>query len=66
MVKKNSKTDKIRPAITGLRVGQSTEFPILRMKSVRTQASELGAIYDRKYKTHTDRINRVIVVTREK
>lgn len=66
MAKNNSIATKIRPVITGLRVGQSTEFPILKMKSVRTQASELGAIYDRKYKTHIDRINRVIVVTREK
>jgi hypothetical protein len=39
-------------------------FPISRMKSVRTQASELGAILNRQYTTRTDRVNGTIVVAR--
>lgn len=36
---------KIRPALTALKIGESITFPISKLKSVRTQASELGAIY---------------------
>lgn len=37
---------KIRPALTALKIGESITFPISKLKSVRTQASELGAIQD--------------------
>lgn len=47
--------EKIRPALVALEVGESVSFPISRLKSVRTQASELGAIYNRQFKTRTDR-----------
>ena len=42
--------EKIRPALVALEVGESVSFPISRLKSVRTQASELGAIYNRQFK----------------
>lgn len=57
-------SEKIRPVLTSLEVGESATFPILRLKSVRTQASELGAIYNRQFKTKTDRENQTITVTR--
>lgn len=47
--------EKIRPVLVALEVGESVSFPISRLKSVRTQASELGAIYNRQFKTRTDR-----------
>lgn len=56
---------KIRPALVGLNKGDSVEFPIERLKSVRSQASELGAIYDRTFVTKTDRAARTIIVKRE-
>ncbi len=56
--------EKIRPVLMALEVGYSTSFHISRLKSVRTQASELGAIYNRQYKTKTDRANQIIIVTR--
>lgn len=37
--------EKIRPALVALEVGDAIVFPISRLKSVRTQASELGAIF---------------------
>ena len=52
--------EKIRPALVALEVGES----ISRLKSVRTQASELGAIYNRQFKTRTDRENQTITVKR--
>lgn len=57
---------KIRPVLIGMKKGQSFVFPIERLKSVRTQASEISMIFDRTYKTETDRIERTITVTRTK
>lgn len=56
--------EKIRPAITALEVGDAVAFPIERLKSVRTQSSELGVILDRKFKTKTNRENHTITVLR--
>ena len=47
--------EKIRPALVALEVGDEITFHISRLKSVRTQASELGAIYNRQFKTRTGR-----------
>jgi hypothetical protein len=57
-------SEKIRPSLIALKVGEAVMFPISRMKSVRTQASELGAILNRQYTTRTDRVNGTIVVAR--
>ena len=56
--------EKIRPALTALEVGDAGVFPISRLKSVRTQASELGAIFNRRFKTKTNRENQTITVSR--
>ena len=56
--------EKIRPALVALEVGDTVTFPISRLKSVRTQASELGAIYNRQFKTGTDREKHTITVKR--
>jgi hypothetical protein len=56
---------KLRPALYAMTVGETLTFPISRLKSVRTQASELGAMYDRQYSTKTDRIAKTIEVTRK-
>lgn len=37
--------NKIRPVLEALQIGEAVIYPISRMKSVRTQASELGAIH---------------------
>ena len=56
--------EKIRPALTAPEVGDAVVFPISRLKSVRTQASELGAIFNRRFKTKTNRENQTITVSR--
>lgn len=56
--------EKIRPALVALEVGDAIVFPISRLKSVRTQASELGAILNRRFKTKTNRENQTITVSR--
>lgn len=56
--------EKIRPAIYTMAEGETKEFDIAKMKTVRTQCSELGAIYNRQYTTRTDRVKRIIEVTR--
>ncbi len=57
-------TSKIRPVLQAMQPGDTQVFPIERLKTVRTQASELGAIYDRVYTTTTDRVERTIEVKR--
>lgn len=57
-------TTKIRPTLVEMSIGETKTFHISRMKSVRTQASELSAMMDRQYTTHTDRVNKTIDVTR--
>ena len=56
--------EKIRPALAALEVGDSVTFHISRLKSVRTQASELGAIHNRQFKTKTNREEQTIIVKR--
>lgn len=58
--------EKIRPILVGLQPGETHPFPIERLKSVRTQASEISMIYNRKFKTETNRMDRTITVTRTK
>ncbi|CCX70295.1 putative uncharacterized protein [Prevotella sp. CAG:255] len=58
--------EKIRPVLTALEFGDEVTFPISRLKSVRTQASELGAIFNRQFKTKTNRENQTITVKRVK
>lgn len=60
----NEYTQKIRPILVEMQVGDSVTFPIARLKSVRTQASELGAIYNRQFTTKTDRVAHTIEVRR--
>lgn len=55
---------KIRPTLTDMEIGDTCTFPVARMRSVRAQASELGVILDRTYKTTTNRAERTISVTR--
>jgi hemerythrin superfamily protein len=58
--------EKIRPKLMNMEVGDEVIFPIEKMKSVRVEASELGAIMDRIYETHSDRIRRTLTVIRIK
>lgn len=55
---------KIRPTLTRMEVGDNAAFPIEQMKTVRSQASELGVIHNRRYQTKTSRTDRTIIVTR--
>ena len=56
--------EKIRPVLVALEVGEEVTYPISRLKSVRTQASELGAILNRQFKTKTNREKQTITVFR--
>jgi hypothetical protein len=56
---------KIRPMLRNLAVGESVAFPLAKMKSVRTQATELSIIENLKFKTRTDRNTKQITVWRE-
>lgn len=47
-----------------LNVGQSRSWPIEKVASIRSLASQAGLQFDRKYKTNTNRSMRQIIVTR--
>ena len=51
--------------IMGLKVGESANFPIRRMRTIRTLASELGAMFGRQYSTCMDRAHNNISVIRK-
>lgn len=55
---------KLRPMLRDMKVGDELSFPIIRLKSVRTQASELSAMLDRHFQTWTDRAARLIWIKR--
>lgn len=55
---------KIRPTLVDMVEGEIVKFPIEKLKSIRTQCSELGASMLRQYSTHIDREERTIEVTR--
>lgn len=59
-----AENERIRPVLVAMKTGEAHAFPIERMKSVRTQASEISMIYDRQFRTETDRIKREIRVFR--
>ncbi len=59
------KITKLRPALYAMAIGETMTFPITRLKSVRTCASELGMMYERQYTTKTDRVSKTIEVTRK-
>lgn len=54
----------VRKELTDLNVGDRVSYSIAKTKSVRAQASDLGLILDRVYKTYTSRENKTITVTR--
>ena len=58
--------EKIRPVLIALEIGDEVTFPISRLKSVRTQASALGAIFNRLFKPSTARENQTNTVKRVK
>lgn len=55
---------KVRPILANMEVGESATFPIEKMKSIRTQATEIGAIKGVTFKTKTNRVERTIEVKR--
>ncbi len=57
-------TEKVRPSLYNMEVGQVLAFAIEKMKNVRTTCSELSAMFERQYSTHIVRENRTIEVKR--
>ena len=55
---------KIRPTIESLEIGESYSFPIERLRSVRSIASEVSLVKNVKLRTSTDRNNRTVSVRR--
>ena len=54
----------ITSVLRALDTGNSTVFPINRLRSVRAIASEIGVMYNRKFRTVSNREARTVTVTR--
>lgn len=52
--------------LTQLEIGEALAFPAVKLNTVRVTAYGLGFRLGRLYRTHADRDNRVIIVTRKK
>jgi hypothetical protein len=50
--------------LQGMSVGDTLIFPLEQMRTIRTQASMYGAIWNRVFKTRMDRENRTLIVER--
>ena len=62
----SEETLPLRPMIRELALGQTIDFPIKRMLSVKSSCTDLGAIYSLKFKTKLNPEQGVITVTRIK
>jgi hypothetical protein len=63
-MEKQEVTHDLKNEIREMAVGQKMSFPLDRLAVVRTYASEIGFVMNRRYKTFADRKTRSVVVTR--
>lgn len=58
-------TIPMRTSIKNMKVGESINFPIEKIRTIRVLASDLGLQYNRLYRTRASRQNRTITVIRK-
>lgn len=58
-------TIPMRTSIKNMKVGESINFPIEKVRTIRVLASDLGLQYNRLYRTRASRQNRTITVIRK-
>lgn len=58
-------TISMRTSIKNMKVGESINFPIEKIRTIRVLASDLGLQYNRLYRTRASRQNRTITVIRK-
>lgn len=56
----------ILPRLRKMKVGEKINFPIIQLNSVKNSCSNIGLLYERKYKTMLCRKEKTIIVTRIK
>lgn len=56
----------ILPRLREMKVGEKIDFPIKQLNSVKNSCSNIGLLYERKYKTTVCRKDQSVVVTRIK
>lgn len=64
-VLKELKRGTIKDLFEKMEVGEILSYPLSRMKTIRTTASELGLLLGRKFRTKVDRENYKIHVIRD-
>ena len=58
-------TIPMRTSIKNMKVGESINFPIEKVRTIRVLASDLGLQYNRLYRTRASQQNRTITVIRK-
>ncbi len=66
METKSKISKPIQPILNKMEVGDKEIFPAHQLGSVRSLCSDLGFKTDKKFRSSIDRINRVVMVTRER
>ncbi len=56
----------ILPRLREMKVGDEIDFPIKQLNSVKNSCSNIGMIYERKYKTSVHRKDQSVIVKRIK
>jgi len=56
----------ILPRLRKMKMGQKIAFPIIQLNSVKNSCSNIGMLYERKYKTTVCRKDQSVIVTRIK
>lgn len=54
----------MKGSIIALKIGGEVIFPIEKVESIRVYASNVGAVYGRKFKTNVNRKNGTVTVKR--
>ena len=62
----NNLKDPLMPMAKEMRIGEEKVYPIIRMASVKSAYSQTGLMYNRIFKSSTDRNSRTITMRRIK
>lgn len=60
----NTKKETIKETLEQMKPGDVESFAVERLNAVRVSASNYGLLWNRKFITNVDRVDRVVKVTR--
>nr|DAM90820.1 MAG TPA: hypothetical protein [Caudoviricetes sp.] len=64
MEKETAKILPIQPTLKAMEIGEMVAFSLTQLNGVRSSAVTIGTMYNKKFKTHVNRVGNVLEVTR--